>query len=666
MVEHITGILALIGVLSLFCQWLGWKLRLPAILPLLLCGLLLGPGLGFLKPDAIFGDLLFPMISLGVAIILFEGSLTLNFKEIKDYGRMVTHLVTIGMAVTWVAISLATHYFMGFDWALAWLFGALVVVTGPTVIVPMLRSVRPKSQLASILRWEGIVIDPIGAVLAVLVFEYIAASQDATSHMLMSFGSILALGFGFGAAMGYLVGWVLRRDLLPHYLKNTAVLTVMLGTFVGSNLLQEESGLLTVTVMGIWLANMRGVDIADILEFKETLTVLMISALFILLAARLDSSAMMDLGWGGIGVLVIAMLVARPLSVWLSGIGTNLTSPEKWFLSWVAPRGIVAAAVSSLFAIKLEEQGVAGAEKIVPLVFLIIIGTVVVQSLSAGTWARILKVKADSAQGILFFGASAFSRELAKLLKGKNIKVMLADTNWDNIRLARMDNIPVYFGNPASEHAETYLDLTGIGRVLVLSPYRQLNPLVSFHFQDYFGAEKVYGLNNMEGSSARHLASEAYMKRLCLFGEGVSYAKIASQMAKGGILKSTTLRENFTLVEFTRRYGESALPLVYLQDEKLRIVTAGSEIPATGIELISLIPVEAQQYAKEQQEKEALEKAQAEKEEAERAAFEKLAREQEEAAREVASEANAGFEEETVGSPTLRDEGSDGNQPLKA
>ncbi|MBT1445991.1 sodium:proton antiporter [Shewanella sp. JM162201] len=615
MVEHITGILALIGVLSLFCQWLGWKLRLPAILPLLLCGLLLGPGLGFLTPDAVFGDLLFPIISLGVAIILFEGALTLNFKEIKDIGRMVTHLVTIGMVATWVAISLATHYFMGFDWALAWLFGALVVVTGPTVIVPMLRSVRPKSQLASILRWEGIVIDPIGAVLAVLVFEYIAASQDATGHILTSFASILALGFGFGAAMGYVVGWVLRKDLLPHYLRNTAVLTVMLGTFVGSNLLQEESGLLTVTVMGIWLANMRGVDIADILEFKETLTVLLISALFILLAARLDSSAMLDLGWGGIGVLAVTMLVARPLCVWISGIGTSLTSREKWFLSWMAPRGIVAAAVSSLFAIKLEEQGVPGAEKIVPLVFTIIIGTVVIQSLTAGTWARILKVKAEPAQGLLMFGASAFSREFAKQLKAKNIKVILADTNWDNIRLARMDNIPVYFGNPASEHAETYLDLTGIGRVLIVSPYRQLNPLVSFYYQDYFGAEKVFGLNNMEGAtSARHLASEEYMKRLCLFGDAVSYAKIASQMAKGAVLKSTTLRESFTMVEFTRRYGDSVLPLVYIKNERLHIITASTEIPATGIELISLIPIEAQLHAKlsqerEQQEKEARDQA---------------------------------------------------------
>ncbi|MDV5390308.1 cation:proton antiporter [Shewanella xiamenensis] len=602
MVEKITGMLALIGVLSLFCQWLGWKLRLPAILPLLLCGLLLGPAFGVLNPDAIFGDLLFPIISLGVAVILFEGALTLNFKEIKDHGRMVTHLVSIGMVITWGCISVATFYLLDFSWEVALLFGALVVVTGPTVIVPMLRSVRPKSQLASILRWEGIVIDPIGALLAVLVFEYITVSGNQTSHVLYALGSMLTLGLGLGAASGYLIGQVIRHNLLPHYLRNTAVLTLMLGIFVGSNLLQEESGLLTVTVMGIWLANMRGVDIAEILEFKETLTVLLISALFILLAARLDSNAMMDLGWGGIGVLAVTMLIARPVSIWVSGIGTSLSKADKWFLCWIAPRGIVAAAVSSLFAIKLEANNVQGAEAIVPLVFLIIIGTVVIQSLTAGRWAKYLGVTSGSAQGLLIFGASKFSHELAKILKSKDVKVLLADSNWDNIRLARMDNIPVYFGNPASEHAETYMDLTGIGRVLIMSPYRQLNPLVTFYFQDVLGAKKVFGLNNAEQGSARHQLSESYKQRLCLFGDTVSYAKIASQMAKGAQLKVTNLTENFTFEHFRKRYGETALPLVYLTKEgKVVIVSGNNNQFPNGIELISLLPVEALEEAKIQQ-----------------------------------------------------------------
>jgi NhaP-type Na+/H+ or K+/H+ antiporter len=599
MVEHITGMLALIGVLSLLCQWIGWKLRLPAILPLLVCGLVLGPALGVLDPDAIFGDLLFPIISLGVAVILFEGALTLNFKEIKEHGRMVTHLVTIGAFITWACIAPAAHFLLGFEWSIAMLFGALVVVTGPTVIVPMLRTVQPKSNLASILRWEGIVIDPIGALLAVLVFEYIAVTADPTSHVLYALGLTLSIGFGLGAITGYLTGLAIRNNLFPHYLRNTAVLTIVLGIFVASNILQEESGLLTVTVMGIWLANMRGVDIAEILEFKETLTVLLISALFILLAARLDSSAMLDLGFGGLGVLLVVMFIARPLSIWISGLGTNVSSKDKWFLSWVAPRGIVAAAISSLFAIKLEEVGLEGANSIVPLVFLIIIGTVVIQSLTAGRWAKFLGVKEGSNEGLLIFGASQFSRELASILISKNIKVLLTDNNWDSISKARMQNIPVYFGNPASEHASNYMDLSGIGRVLVMSPYRQLNPLVTFHFQDVLGIEKVYGLNNVDVASARHQLSESYLKRLSLFGENISYAKIATLMAKGAIIKVTTITENFTFERFKKRYGESALPLLYItKDGEVSIVAgAGTTKFPLGIELISLLPVEAQERA---------------------------------------------------------------------
>ncbi|QYJ84621.1 sodium:proton antiporter [Shewanella mesophila] len=593
MVEQITAMLGLVGVLSILCQWLGWKLRLPAILPLLLCGLLVGPVFGVLNPDLIFGDLLFPIISLGVAVILFEGALTLNFSEIREHGRMVTHLVTIGTLVTWAVIGSATHYIMGFNWEMAMLFGALVVVTGPTVIVPMLRSIKPKSQLASILRWEGIVIDPIGALLAVLVFEYIAVAAEPTSHVLHSLVYMLGIGLGLGAAAGYAIGLIIRRGLVPHYLKNTAVLTIMLGVFVGSNLLQEESGLLSVTVMGIWLANMRGVDIADIIEFKETLTVLFISGLFILLAARLDSQALLNLGWQGIALLLIVMFVARPLSVWICGIGTSLPRADKWFLSWLAPRGIVAAAVSSLFAIKLESQGVQGADQIVPLVFLIIIGTVVAQSLTAGAWARFLGVKAGSAQGFLIFGASKFARALAKVLLSKNVPVILADNNWDNIRLSRMDNIPVYFGNPASEHADNAIDMNGVGRLLVLSPYRQLNPLVTFHYQDLLGKNKVFGLNNSEGGSARHQLSESYQKRLCLFGESVSYARLASTMAKGGVIKSTNITENFTFTDFKDRYGEGALPLIYLQEGKVKLITGViNELPV-GIELISLLSNEA-------------------------------------------------------------------------
>ena len=263
-----------VGLLSIACQYLAYKIRLPAILPLLIVGIVVGPVFGVLNADDLFGDLLFPVVSLSVAIILFEGSLTLKFSDIAGHGNMVRNLCSIGVVVTWGVAATAAHYSLDLSWQLSFLFGAIVTVTGPTVIVPMLRTVRPQTNLANILRWEGIVIDPIGALLAVLVFEFIVASQEtAITHTLIAFGKTVGIGSVLGLAAGYLLGLSIRKKWIPHYLLNTAVLTIILGVFAASNYVAHESGLLAVTIAGMVLANMKDVDVEDILEFKETLSV---------------------------------------------------------------------------------------------------------------------------------------------------------------------------------------------------------------------------------------------------------------------------------------------------------------------------------------------------------------------------------------------------------
>ncbi len=587
----IAASLAFIGLLSLVCQWVGWRMHLPAILPLLLAGLAVGPGFNLINPDALFGDTLFPLISLGVAIILFEGSLTLNIAEIRGHGRMVMNLVTIGIVVTWSCVTLAAHYLAGFEWALAALFSALVVVTGPTVIAPLLKSVHPKAQLGRILRWEGIIIDPIGALLAVLVYEFIISSAEATEHVVGALAMVVGVGLSLGIVAGLGVAQLLKRNWVPHYLRNIAVLTIMLGVYALSNELQEESGLLTVTILGMWLANTKDLELDDIIEFKETLTVLLISGLFILLASRLDSNAFIELGWGGVGVLAVVMFIARPLSVWASAIGTDLTRKDKWFLSWIAPRGIVAAAVSSLFAIKLSDMGLfTGIEKLVPLVFLMIIGTVVAQSLTARSWARFLGVSEGKPQGVLIFGATSFTRELAKALSKHQIKTILTDTNWENIRLSRMDNLNVYFGNPASSHAESHLDMSGIGKVMVASPYRQTNPIVSMYYQNDFGKNSVYELSVGESTHERYKVGRNPNE--VLFGDGVSYAKLNSLMASGSTIKSTPLTENFGIEQFWQR-NPKALPLCLVKEGRLWLLTANDvleELQTEGWELVSVVP----------------------------------------------------------------------------
>ena len=368
-----------IGVAALGCQWLAWRLKLPAILFLLLSGILAGPILGWLDPQEMFGPLLMPLVSLAVALILFEGSLTLHLSEWREIGSVVHRLVTIGALSTWAVITLATHWLLGFDWMLALLFGTLTLVTGPTVIVPMLRVVRPKASIANILRWEGIVIDPIGALLAVVVYSFIIASAEGAglSQSLLTFGGVILCGSLFGIAGGWVLGSIMRRQWLPEYLHNLATLAAVLGIFIASNQVMHESGLLAVTLMGMWMANMKGVDVRHILHFKENLSVLLISGLFILLAARLDLKALIALGPLVLILLLVIQFIARPLNVLLSTAGSNLNWRERALLAWIAPRGIVAAAVSAIFAIRLDEAGHEGALLLVPLTFAVIIGTAV-------------------------------------------------------------------------------------------------------------------------------------------------------------------------------------------------------------------------------------------------------------------------------------------------
>ena len=308
--------IALLLTLGVVCQWVAWRMRLPAILPLLLSGLLLGPWLGVLDPDALLGDLLFPVISLGVAIILFEGSLT----------GIIRNLTSVGVAVTWGVMSAAAHFLVGLDWQLSLLFGALVSVTGPTVIMPMLRSIQPTARVANILRWEGILVDPIGAVLAVLIFELLVTGQRSES--LLEFGKVVVLGSVWGVAGGAVLGQVLKRHLMPDYLENYAGLAFVLLVFSASNALGQESGLVAVTMMGLVMANMKDLDIEELLSFKEHLTVVMISMLFIVLAARLDMDQVGGIVVPALLVLAVALFVARPLSVLLSSIGTEARPVE--------------------------------------------------------------------------------------------------------------------------------------------------------------------------------------------------------------------------------------------------------------------------------------------------------------------------------------------------
>ncbi len=582
-----------IGVAALGCQWLAWRLKLPAILFLLLSGILAGPVLGWLDPQEMFGPLLMPLVSLAVALILFEGSLTLHLSEWKEIGSVVHRLVTLGALTTWAVITLATHWLLGFDWMLALLFGTLTLVTGPTVIVPMLRVVRPKASIANILRWEGIVIDPIGALLAVVVYSFIiaSASGDGLSHSLLTFGGVILCGSLFGIAGGWVLGLVMRRQWLPEYLHNLATLAAVLGVFIASNQVMHESGLLAVTLMGMWMANMKGVDVRHILHFKENLSVLLISGLFILLAARLDLNALIALGPFVLILLLIIQFIARPLNVAVSTVGSKLSWRERALLAWIAPRGIVAAAVSAIFAIRLDEAGHEGALLLVPLTFAVIIGTVVLQSATARPLARLLKVAEPAPSGFLIVGANAPARILGKALQQLGSRVLLTDSSWENIRASRMEGLPTYFGNPASQHAESHLDLVGLGHLLALSPSGELNTLATMRFRHDFG-HRLFALANSQESrrTDKHRASGEHRGHL-LGSQPLSYTKLASLLGQGAELYTTQLTDGFGWSDYQALHGERAT-LLFARDNSgwVHVVTPESEMkPLAGWTLLAVI-----------------------------------------------------------------------------
>lgn len=563
--------LSLIGLLGLLCQWFAWRIKLPAILPLLVTGLLLGPVFGVLDPDALFGDVLFSFISLSVAIILFEGSLTLKRSEFKEVGSVVRRLVSYGALVNAVIIAVATHYLAGISWSLSALFGAIMVVTGPTVIMPMLRTVKPNAVLARTLRWEGIVIDPLGALFAVLVFEWIVAQQTSSNllHIATVFGQTIATGVLLGVGAGYGFGLLLRHRQIPEYLQNFSAIAIVTSTFALSNSLTHESGLLAVTIMGIWLANMRGVHTRDILNFKESLTLILVSSLFIILSARLDLTGLIALGWGAVGILLVMQFIARPIKVFLCTLNSNLSRNERLLLAWVGPRGIVAAAISAVFALKLESLQIEDAELLVPLAFSIIIGTVLIQSSTARFLTRALNVSAPDTKGYLIVGANPVAITVGKALDAAGIETVLCDTDWHNISAARMAGLKTYYGNAMSEHAELHLDMTNLGGMLGLSRNQAVNTSAALRFREDFGARKIFVLPGLDDqrSSSKHKANEFYAGRV-LLGIKWYYRKLYSLIYRyDAQIKNTQLSDAYEFSKWRRDNDEEKTVPIFAKDE---------------------------------------------------------------------------------------------------
>lgn len=604
--------LAGIIILGIFAQWLAWRIRVPAILPLILIGLAVGPLSTFYTEDGsklispIFeggpegrglfpGRSLFYFVSLAIGIILFEGGLTLKLKEIKEIGPTIVRLISLGSLVTFVGGGLAAHYIMDLSWSISFLFSGLIIVTGPTVIAPILQNVPINRNLAAVLKWEGILIDPIGALVAVLVFEFIHTASTGmayTSHAFLTFVEIVLIGGTLGALAGYALYQIIKKSLVPHYLLNVFILAYVLLVFVLADQLAHESGLLAVVVMGLFMANLDVPHIKEILSFKESLSLLLISILFILLAANIDM-ADLDLlvaDWRPAGLLAFVILILRPAGVFLSTRNSSLSLQEKLFISWVGPRGIVAAGIASLFGLTLAEDNVQGAEYITPLVFMVVLGTVLLNATTARLVARLLGVIQNASSGVLIIGAQDFAITIGKYLKQHGREVFLVDSNQRNIEKAREAGLRGIVANIYTDDLSEEYELLEVGFMLAMTGSSDVNEFAIERYKDIFGENGAYRL----------ISSDELKQRVVPAGESIfsytdDYINLSETNREHAVVHEKEITDTTQLAELLKelreekysaplflRYPDGLLHVIPREVEELKLTGSGYAVIYLG------------------------------------------------------------------------------------
>ena len=578
--HHLTEILALLMVIGIGAQWIAWRFHIPGIVLLSLTGLLIGPVLGILRPSEALGDAYHPLIKLAVAAILFEGGLSLRFAELKQSAAVVFRLTTIAVVLSLGLTAWVAHTIVGMAWPVALVLGAITVVTGPTVILPLLRQAKLKRRPASFLKWEGIVNDPTGAVLVVVMFDVtVGAHAGHVGETLQHLGA----GVGVALLLGGVGGWALGRaflaGLVPEYLKGAVALAAAIGAYALSNLVLEEAGLIAATVMGVVLGNMNLPSIGEIRRFKEYVAVLLVSGVFLLLTADLDPHILAALDWRSALLILAVVFLVRPAVVWLSTIGAGMSWQERTLVGWIAPRGVVAAAVAGVFAPLLAEQGLAGAELLLPLVFVLIFTTVVLHGFTLGRLARKLDLSARRHGGLIIAGASAWSNGLAAKLHQADVPVIVADSAWHRLRSARQAGVPVYFGDLLSEHAEHALELGAFGSLLAATNNDAYNALACARFAPELGRQQIFQLAANDTAEPYKPAPE--LRGRTAMGHDVQFEDLQQRWYQGWGFRESALTETFDAEAFQSALPEGAVPVLVIgPNHAVRLLEADKPLRA--------------------------------------------------------------------------------------
>jgi transporter, CPA2 family len=548
---------SLIIFLGVFSQWLAWKISKPAIVIMSLAGLIVGPFLNIIVPSQVLGDSIYKsIISISVALILFEGSLSLDFKEITDTKMTIKRIVVFGALISWILGSLSAYFLAGLSITTSLVIGALLIVTGPTVIIALLRQAKLDSKVSTILKWEGILVDPMGAILAVLSFEAaeVFASSSVSPGILVKFGIGVLIAVAIGVLVGIGTGRALQKNYFPEYLKSAIVLCLVLGTFSLSESITHETGLLAVTVMGVILANMHISSIEQVKHFNENISILLTSSVFVMLTSSLSRSILVDIFQLKIILFVLSMLfIVRPLSIWISTIGTDLNIREKTLIGWIAPRGIVALTVTGYFSNLLVEEGHQDAELLLALTFALVIVTVIAHGFSIQPLAKKLGLAHDGKPGLVIVGSNPFSVALAKFLKDWDVPSLIVDYSGKNLENVINTDIETYQGEILYEVANYNLDLVIYKKMLLNTPIPLYNILVSNEFVSRFEHTSSICIINVLGDKVRSDFKELQKIGVPRLGDyRATYLSLIRLVEDGYDFAATQITEELTEEEYYR------------------------------------------------------------------------------------------------------------------